>query len=78
MGRPEQPLPYLHRPLGRLAQGLRNAGIRAGFTFRELAGEAVRFSESTLKRAAPGKTLPAREAVIAFAHDYDTPSPARS
>lgn len=72
MGRPEQPLPYLDRPLGRLAQGLRNARIRAGLTYRQLAGEAVGFSASTLKRAASGKTLPAREAVIAYAHACDT------
>ncbi|MFB7054179.1 helix-turn-helix domain-containing protein [Streptomyces vinaceus] len=76
MGRPEQPLPYLDRPLGRLAQGLRNARVRTGLTYRQLACKAVGFSESTLKRAASGKSLPTREAVIAYAHACDTePSP---
>ncbi|MFD9724611.1 helix-turn-helix domain-containing protein [Streptomyces sp. NPDC059072] len=72
MGRPEQPLPYPDRPLGRLAQGLRNARVRAGLTYNQLASRAVGFSESTLKRAASGKTLPTREAVTAYAYTCDT------
>ncbi|MGW2996778.1 helix-turn-helix domain-containing protein [Streptomyces sp. NPDC001193] len=72
MGRPEQPLPYPDRPLGRLAQALRSARVRAGFTFSELADEVVGFSESTLKRAASGKTLPTRETVTAYAHACNT------
>ncbi|MFF4104278.1 multiprotein-bridging factor 1 family protein [Streptomyces sp. NPDC001903] len=72
MGRPEQPLPYPDRPLGRLAQALRNARVRADFTFSELADEVVGFSESTLKRAASGKTLPTRETVTAYARACNT------
>ncbi|MFI1155036.1 multiprotein-bridging factor 1 family protein [Streptomyces sp. NPDC020817] len=65
-------MPYLDRPLGLLAQGLRNARIRAGLTYSQMAGRTVGFSESTLKRAASGKTLPTRGTVIAYAHACDT------
>ncbi|WP_405681114.1 helix-turn-helix domain-containing protein [Streptomyces sp. NBC_00868] len=72
MGRPEQPVPYPHRALGRLALGLRHARHAAHLTYSQLAGNAAGFSRPTLQRAASGKALPTREAVTAYARACGT------
>ncbi|GHE45670.1 helix-turn-helix domain-containing protein [Streptomyces vinaceus] len=59
-------------PLGRLAEGLRNARLRADLTYRQLADRAPGFSRPTLQNAASGRTLPTREAVTTHAKACDT------
>lgn len=59
-------------PLGRLAEGLRNARLRADLTHRQLADRAPGFSWPTLQNAASGRSLPTREAVTAHAKACDT------
>ncbi|MFE3065890.1 helix-turn-helix domain-containing protein [Streptomyces roseus] len=65
-------MPYPERALGRLAQGLRNARLRADLTYRQLADRAPGFSRPALQNAASGRTLPTREAVTAYAKACDT------
>ncbi|MFD0272234.1 helix-turn-helix domain-containing protein [Streptomyces sp. NPDC127106] len=67
MGRPEQPVPYMDRALGRLALGLRAARQAADLTYHQLADKTPGFSRPTLQRAASGKTLPTKETVTAYA-----------
>ncbi|MER6866585.1 helix-turn-helix transcriptional regulator [Streptomyces sp. NPDC000665] len=65
-------MPYPERALGRLAQGLRNARLRADLTYRQLADRAPGLSRPALQNAASGRTLPTREAVTAYATACDT------
>ncbi|MFF3275969.1 helix-turn-helix domain-containing protein [Streptomyces chrestomyceticus] len=72
MGRPEAPVDYTVPELGDLAAHLRALRTTEGLTYAALA-EITNYSAATLKRAAAGKTLPARSTAVAYAAACEGP-----
>ncbi|WP_374117016.1 helix-turn-helix domain-containing protein [Streptomyces sp. MNU76] len=66
MGRRENPIGARNQSLALLASRLRSWRQEAGLTYAQLA-ERTPYSAATLSRAASGRTVPAREVVVAFA-----------
>ncbi|WP_449487399.1 helix-turn-helix domain-containing protein [Streptomyces griseorubiginosus] len=72
MARPESPVDYTVPALGMLAEYLRRLRISAGLSYGELAVRS-KCSAAHLKRAASGRTLPARPVMLAYVDVRGTP-----